>query len=207
MLNNSKLDFDSYFCSVSTPFSSNFTMSNALPASTILFARGVIARLSIWSTLQVAIQEGWGGPGGIAKRTWLASEVVDAFEESPLPDDQYIEELLLQVMADEFEAVLEDGSAESVAKDIITMWNQTKEGNADMVDKFEKMSEKVRGKNVAIQIESDDNEWESEEDGDSDDVEEDAPQLMEPQEAKPKSEPVVDEDGFTLVQGKGKGRR
>jgi len=52
----------------------------------------------------------------------------------------------------------------------------------------------------------DDDEWEDEEeDGDED---EDAPQLLraagDPQQGPSKAEPVVDEDGFTLVQ---RGRR
>ena len=51
--------------------------------SLVLFARGVIARLSIWSILTQAIAENWGGPHGLQKRTWLASIIVDAFEEHP----------------------------------------------------------------------------------------------------------------------------
>ena len=61
------------------------------PASLVAFARGVIARLAVWPVLRLAVQENWGGPKAEDKRTWLAPEIVDAFEtQDPLPDDQYV---------------------------------------------------------------------------------------------------------------------
>ncbi|KAG6837058.1 hypothetical protein H0H93_015629 [Arthromyces matolae] len=182
----------------------------APPPTSVLFARGVIARLAIWPTLRLAVQEGWGGPGAAEKRTWLASIIVDAFEEqSPPPDDQYIEELLLQIMADEYEVVVEDGSAESVAQDTVRLWEESKVGNSDSVVKFEELARGVQGKKVDFQKapENEDEEWEDEGDGsDEEEEEEEAPQLL-PPPSQPKNEPEIDEDGFTLVKGKGKGRR
>ncbi|TFK41627.1 Pre-rRNA-processing protein TSR2-domain-containing protein [Crucibulum laeve] len=187
---------------------SSSAQSDAPAASTILFARGVLARLSLWSTLRIAVQESWGGPGASEKRTWLASEIVDSFEQSPLPDDQYIEELLLQVMSDEFEVVVEDGSAEAVAKDIMKLWQETREGKEEGVRNFEELARKIGGKKLEVKEEvRNEDEWsdEDEEGGSGDEEgEEEAPQLIAP---KAKEEPVVDEDGFTLVQGKGKGKK
>jgi pre-rRNA-processing protein TSR2 len=139
----------------------------------------------------------------------LASVIVDAFEEeSPAPDDQYVEELLLQVMSDEFETVIEDGSAESVGRDIVQMWDETRTGKQDLVLKFESLAEKTKGKKPNAQekvISDDEEDWEDD-DGEEDDEDEDgeeAPPLIE--RAIPRStpkEPEVDEDGFTLVKGK-----
>ncbi|KAJ7591106.1 Pre-rRNA-processing protein TSR2-domain-containing protein [Mycena floridula] len=179
--------------------------------NSVLFARGVIARLATWPTLRLAIQEGWGGPGGSQKRTWLASTIVDAFEETvPTPDDQYIEEMLLQVMSDEFDAQLEDDSAEGVASDIVKVWDETRSGKLDLVLKLEELADRVKGtKTEALYAPSQDDENEREDDdGDGSSDEEmldadEAPQLLEP---KPRNEPEVDEDGFTMVKGKGKGR-
>ena len=180
------------------------------PPTSVLFARGVIARLATWDTLRIAIQENWGGPNASAKRTWLASEIVDAFEQqSPVPDDQYIEEMLLQVMEDEFDAVLEDGSGEPVAVDIVRLWEETKTGKQDLMLKFEAAAEKLKGKklNVSVQdaatVGEDDEDWEDD-DGEDDAMDEDeAPQLIErPPPRNPRPEPEVDEDGFTLVKGK-----
>ncbi|KAG6915193.1 hypothetical protein DXG01_012789 [Tephrocybe rancida] len=185
--------------------------SAAPPPSSVLFARGVIARLAVWYTLRIAVQEGWGGPGAAEKRTWLASVIVDTFEEqAQTPDDQYIEELLLQIMADEYEAVIEDGSAESVAQDIVRMWEETRVGRADSVAKFEELAQNVKGKKAEVHQapSNDDEEWEDEDDDESgeDQEEDEAPQLLQAQ-PQTKNEPEVDEDGFTLVKGKGKGRR
>ncbi|KAG5340626.1 Pre-rRNA-processing protein TSR2 [Termitomyces sp. J132] len=182
-------------------------VSASPPPSSVLFARGVIARLSIWYTLRIAVQEGWGGHGAAEKRTWLASVIVDTFEEqSQTPDDQYIEELLLQIMADEYEAIVEDGSAESVAQDIVRMWEETRAGKADAVIKYEQLAQNIKGSKAEVQLvpQTEDDEWED--DNSSDEDEEEVPQLLQPRPQK-KTEPEVDEDGFTLVKSKGKGRR
>ncbi|KAJ7039390.1 Pre-rRNA-processing protein TSR2-domain-containing protein [Mycena alexandri] len=181
------------------------------PHSSVLFARGVIARLATWDTLRLAVQEGWGGPGALQKRTWLASVIVDAFEETvPTPDDQYVEEILVQVLADEFDTDLEDGSAEPVALDVVRLWEETRVGRDALVLKFESKAEGLRGKRAVAQeiANNDADEWEEEE-GDEDDSGmdeeiEEVPQLMEPRR---REEPEVDEDGFTMVKGKGKSHR
>ncbi|KAF8972089.1 Pre-rRNA-processing protein TSR2-domain-containing protein [Flammula alnicola] len=180
----------------------------APPPLSVLFARGVTSRLAIWTTLRIAVQENWGGPNASAKCTWLASVIIDTFEEQvPTPDDQYIEELLLQVMSDEFEAVVEDGSAESVAQDIIRLWDEPRVSKQDLMIKFEEIAEKVKGKkpNAQEKVVSDDEEdWEDDEEGEDDASHgEDSPQLVEdPIPKTTRRESEVDEDGFTLVKGK-----
>ncbi|KAL0071779.1 rRNA accumulation-related protein [Marasmius tenuissimus] len=181
----------------------------SVPATTVLFTRGVIARLSTWSIIRSAIQESWGGPNTLEKTRWLYGTIVDTFEqESETPDDQYIEEMLLQVMTDEFDVVVEDGSAESVAKDVVSIWEEVHAGRGEsLVQKWEEKADKLKGKKEVIEIQKadDEEEWEDEDgeedDDDEMDEEEAAPQLIEP---KKKEEPVVDEDGFTLVKGKGR---
>ncbi|KAG5652913.1 hypothetical protein H0H81_003113 [Sphagnurus paluster] len=143
----------------------------------VLFARGVNARLAIWSTLRVAVQEGWGGPDGAEKRARLASEIIDAFQDqSQIPDDQYIEEILLQIMVDDYDAVLEDGSAESVARDIVQLWEETSVGKADGVARFEEMADKVKGKKQEVEILiQEDEEWEDEDGEEGNSTDEEAP--------------------------------
>ena len=181
--------------------------SSSPSAASILFARGVIARLAYWTALKIAVDQSWGGPESASKRTWLAGVIVDAFEEGEKPDDQYVEEMLLQVMQDEFDVDLEDGSAEGVAVDIVRLWEDVQAGNQTLLTQYEERAEKLKGKAVEVRegVESG-SDWESggedEESGESmDDV---APQLLERQ-AKPG--PLVDDDGFTLVQGKGKAKK
>lgn len=198
------------------------THTNSPPSSTsILFARGILARLQIWPALSLAIANNWGGPGASSKRAWLAGELLDAFVAPPpgepaVPDAEYVEAMLLQVMADEFECELEDESAWDVARDIVRCWDalqrDPKEAEAAVLS-LEKRADGAKGRTVQAQQVpgAEDQDWDSDEDGsgsDDEDVEMDeAPQLLEPAGSKPKQEPVVDDDGFTLVQGKGKGKK
>lgn len=178
----------------------------------ILFARGVIARLATWSTLTIAVSSSWGGPSSSAKRTWLASEIVDAFEKSwqDGEDEIWVEEMLLQVMEDEFNTGIEDDSAMEVAKDIVKLWqllsqpSHAQEGQK-MIDELSDRADKLRGKKIDMQIqdetlhEDEDGDWTDEDDDDLNGSGDEVPQLV-----PHKHEPVIDEDGFTLVQGKSK---
>jgi pre-rRNA-processing protein TSR2 len=190
----------------------------------ILFARGVIARLELWPALRIAVEQGWGqgqgrgttggGPSPREKCLWLASEIVDAFDNdndgdlsqqaqarARAPDAEYIALMLAQVVEDEFDATFEDGSVEAVAEDIVKLWG----AGEDVVGVWERKAEGVRGKKVDVQEEvgsdGDEDEWEDEESGEE--GEEGAPQLM-PTTAElqrlARPRPIVDEDGFTLVQ-------
>ncbi|KAG8733687.1 hypothetical protein FRC11_004001 [Ceratobasidium sp. 423] len=185
--------------------------NNSQTRDMVLFARGVIALLDSWDVLRLAIAEGWGGPESSAKRTWLASIIVDEFESSTAsnsPDLDYITDIILQAMSDEFDVDVEDGSAERIAGSMVKLWAAEPATVAQMVTEFQATAQ--RRSKVQVQAErgegNGDSDWESE----SED-EEGVPRLME-SEAQPtapreKPEPIVDEDGFTLVQGKGKGKR
>lgn len=194
-------------------------MATAPTEYQILFARAIIARLAVWPVLTVAVNSAWGGPESKQKRSWMAGEIIDAFEQatssSTEPDETYIEELLLQMMSDEFDCVVEDLSGEEVARDIVKLWKDTKDGT--IVESLKVWEEKERaagGKKIQFMQakQGDDTDWiEDDEQGGSDDEEEgdemdvdEVPELVEPRQ---KPEPIVDEEGFTLVQGKGKGRR
>ncbi|OCB88347.1 hypothetical protein A7U60_g4549 [Sanghuangporus baumii] len=198
--------------------SASFAISPA-PApdsSIVLFARGLIARLSVWEALRLAVDEGWGGPESAQKRTWMASEIVDAFENakpSEIPDAIYIEEMLLQIMADEFDTILEDESAEAVARDIMSLWEMrdADERIKASVTVWEERMDRFKGRKVvskevmqeSTEVDGSSDEWE-----DGDDTEdEEAPQLLDRHAQSHRAKPQVDDEGFTMVTKKGKGRR
>ncbi|KAJ3985595.1 Pre-rRNA-processing protein TSR2-domain-containing protein [Lentinula detonsa] len=209
-------------------------MSSAPPSpALVLFARGVIARLAIWETLTLAVQESWGGPGAAEKRTWMAGVLVDMFEEKqsknnsgssahddPRVDPEDVEDTLLQIMADEFEVHVEDGSAEILGKDIVRLWGAiinsadtgsriSSSASEKMVQEWESRAEITKGRKVHAHYQEaieEDGDWE---DDDSDDDDEDndlpmaeAPQLIDHDHSR--REPEVDEDGFTLVSSRRK---
>jgi pre-rRNA-processing protein TSR2 len=185
----------------------------------LFFARAVLARLAIWPVLRVAVESSWGGPESKQKRSWMAGEVIDAFENtsstSSEPDETYIEEMLLQMIADEFDCMVEDLSGEEVAADIIKLWKDTKTGAIESsMMLWEEKERKVAGKKMEFTLakKGDDTDWvEDDEEGSSEDGEEDEDASMDVDEVPTLVEPrakesVVDEEGFTLVQSKGKGK-
>lgn len=182
--------------------------------SLVVFARGVIARLNTWPTLSLAVQNSWGGPDSPDKRTWMASVIVDSFDPSQnpeTPDDVYVEEQLLQIMSDEFDADIEDGSAEDVAKDVVKLWSKLNSAVASqLVEEWEAAARKAKGKTIPVEIVDKTEEVEGEDsEGEEDDmeVEEEAPSLVQAKNEKVREEPEVDEDGFTLVKKSGRTHR
>ncbi|QRV87480.1 Pre-rRNA-processing protein TSR2 [Ceratobasidium sp. AG-Ba] len=183
----------------------------------VLFARGILALLDSWDVLKLAISEGWGGPQSYEKRTWLASVIVDEFDSSSsppndstsarIPDLDDITDLILQALSDEFDVDVEDGSVERVADSIIKLWTAEPAVAAQMVSEFEATARK--NAKTTVQAVREDGNGDSDWDSESED-EDGVPRLVE-REVQPapkeKQEPVVDDDGFTLVQSKGKGRK
>jgi pre-rRNA-processing protein TSR2 len=194
----------------------------------LLFARGLLSLLDLWPALTIAVREEWGGPESADKKTWLASEIIDTFEgavvatpagpamaadcvaEPPMDVDQ-LADLLTQVMSDEFEAAIEDGSVDPLAADVLRLWADVVAPSVrsaeETVSALERKAAEVSRKPVAATsgggpVDEDGEEWEDDEDSDDEGDDhahahgdaDDAPMLVERQE------PVVDDDGFTLVQ-------
>lgn len=167
----------------------------------VLFARGVIAVLHAWPALRLAVQESWGGPHSAEKRTWLASTIVDAFEKLPL-DEEQVEDLLWEAMVDEFEAEIDDGSPRVVAENIVNMWKAARDGNTEEIVKLEATADRLARTQLSTkqQAGNGDDEWFDEEGSAEDEGgRPDGPQLLPPPPLEEK-QPVVDEEGFQLVQ-------
>lgn len=183
----------------------------------LLFARATLALLDLWPALTIAVREQWGGIDSAEKKTFLASEIVELFDEraarlpnggidpageTPLDQDQ-VSDLLAQVMSDEFEAAVEDDSLDPMGADIVRAWKDIVTGGEraeELVSALEAKAAEVTRSGVKaqsgggeVEVDSEGEEWESEDE---------APQLVPAQEKEPKErqEPVVDDDGFTLVQ-------
>ncbi len=117
--------------------------------------------------------------------------------------------MILQVMNDEFEVNVEDGSAWEVAVGIMRLRKECGEGRFGGVDELwerwvEKGGKGVEGVFRKVEVPEGEEEWDSEEDGEEDgegeDVDmEEAPALV---ETKEKIVREVDDEGFTKVVGK-----
>ena len=207
------------------------------PPTIALFARGLLAIFDLWPALTIAVREEWGGPESADKRTWMASTIIDEFESrasylpSPTEDAPQIvdpstfndppldlddiADMINQMISDEFEANIEDGSIDAVSSDIVRLWRDilkpaTGATPNTIVDALERKAGEVKGKGVQAtkgdglqMVDGDsDSEWDDEEDDDEMEVDE-APPLV-PATERERQEPIVDDDGFTLVQPKSK---
>ncbi len=215
-----------------------------LSPTILLFARGVIAILDLWPALTIAVTEQWGGPDSLAKKTWLASIIIDEFEShatflpspnttaspssstaprvdpttatKPPLDHDDLAESLNQVMSDEFEANIEDGSIDAVSADIIRLWRDILSATPEaIVEALERKAGEVRRSGVQAtkggdMVEVDDDEDTSgsgrEDEVDVMEIDETPQPVPRDTEKEERTEPVVDDDGFTLVQGKGRRR-
>jgi pre-rRNA-processing protein TSR2 len=192
----------------------------------------VALSLNLWPALTLAVQNNWGGPDSADKRDWFAGEVADQFppfttaatndnatstqqraqtqgDDKEEPDAEYLEELMLQVMMDEFEVHVDDDTAFDVATEIVRLRGQCARGNFEEVDNLLARWQARKGDKVHFKHgEDQDSETDWEDDGDDDDGDEDddmdeAPPLVESTAPKKeKAPPEVDDDGFTKVTRK-----
>lgn len=175
------------------------------------FELGVCMAIYGWDDLQTAVTAQWGGPESSEKRDWLVGSVVDMFDEASYLEAEDIEDRLLGVMEDEFGTIIEDDSGLPVAAQVIGMYKECAEGNFATVDAlyaaYQAREEQKKAGLITtekVTVEGD----ESDSSDDENDNGEDVPALkedVEMEEAEPQG-PVIDDDGFELVQKKGRRR-
>ena len=189
------------------------------------FDLSIALTLHSWSALTLAVQNSWGGPLSGEKRDWFAGAISDLFQQQTSlgaeVDVDYLDEFLIQVMNDEFELQIEDGSSEEVAAKIVGLRALTRKGDFSIVEEMKRRWDARRGVGESIGIvrgkredDDDDDDDDDVENGgeDNEDNEEwngfdemdiDRPQaspaLQPPRE---KVKPIIDDDGFTKVIGK-----
>ncbi|KAI0395530.1 Pre-rRNA-processing protein TSR2-domain-containing protein [Xylariaceae sp. FL0594] len=136
-----------------------------------------------------------------------------------LPDEPIVEEVeetLLQVMFDEFEANVDDQSEAEVADRIMKCRAQCATGDFSLVEELRARWLDTKGKKVVAKAAADqeqDTDWDSGSDEEGDDEDDDNEnQDIEMDEAPPlvavapkeKPQPQIDEDGFELVPSRRK---
>ncbi|PLN81800.1 hypothetical protein BDW42DRAFT_193543 [Aspergillus taichungensis] len=170
---------------------------------------GITLAIHAWPALTLAVQSNWGGPTSADKRDWLCGAISDMLQERPETDAEDLEDVLVQVMNDEFDVVVEDESAAPVAARIMEMKGAVERGETEGIkEMWAEWERKAASKGDVVagfkRGEDEEGETDDEEDDDEeDDVDMgDAPQLV--RAPRERVEPEVDEDGFTKVVGKGR---
>lgn len=186
--------------------------SNPSPAATKIELL-VSLHLHSWPALTLAIQNQWGGASSNDKRDWLAGAVSDLLANGEVTDVEDVEEVLIQVMVDEFEVVVDDATPAEIAARIIRGRQRILDGDYAEVDQMlarweEKQGrgpEKLSFRRVEEVDGEQDTEWESGEEAGEEDVDmEEAPQLVVAGPRQEKREPEMDEEGFIKVVGRKK---
>ncbi|KAI9751669.1 MAG: hypothetical protein M1815_000971 [Lichina confinis] len=144
-----------------------------------------------WPALSIAVDNGWAGSDSAEKREWFVGVICDMFTEKADTSLDDVQEMLLDIMDEEFQVVLEDDSDYDVAQRIMQLRDSTSQGDFTFVD---------QGADMEGSDDDDNEEGEDgEEDNDDKDVNmQDAPQIS-ASGGRQKQEPEVDDDGFTKV--------
>ncbi|AOW05456.1 Pre-rRNA-processing protein TSR2-domain-containing protein [Yarrowia lipolytica] len=168
------------------------------------FELGVCMALYNWTDLTTAVDNSWGGSDSEEKREWLVGNIVELFEESTVLDALDIQTRLSQVMEDEFDTVVDDDSDFTTAQLLIQIWMECSQGIFSTVENQYNKYEKSKNTKTSVKVDDQTT------GGDSEDEEDHAPDLVDGDSemadlgTKEKQGPVIDDDGFEVVQRKGR---
>lgn len=197
------------FANIAITLCTNTCLNPAIAIAAQKFDLAISVHLHLWPALTLAVANQWGGPSSADKREWLAGAISDLFNAHPTTDAGDVEDLLLQVMGDEFDVGLEDESEEAVAAAIVKSRKECEKGDFAGVDALYERWRRKGGK--ADQVQWTDNGEQQDTDGDEDDdadadvdTQMDDADMPEVAQVKEKAQPEVDEDGFVKVVGRRK---
>ncbi|XP_060914369.1 pre-rRNA-processing protein TSR2 homolog [Labrus mixtus] len=100
----------------------------ASTASRELFSEGVRAVLHSWPVLQIAVDNGFGGVYGQQKADWMVDVVQQYFHDNSDLQQSEVEDFIAQLMDQEFDTVVDDGSLPEVTLSLQQMFTQWQQG-------------------------------------------------------------------------------
>lgn len=132
-------------------------------------------------------------------------------------DIQLIEETLLYAMVDEFDTQIDNDSALEIGNLIVKLYRDAAQEKYGLIDEmYEKWQAKQNTKNFhKVHVEDDpnnpdvssDEKEEDDDDGEEEEIQDDnMMEIDEPEQPRQQNAPIVDDDGFELVQSKGRRR-
>lgn len=93
-----------------------------------LFKEGVGAVMQTWPVLQIAVDNGFGGVYGRQKADWMVDVVQQYFHDNADLDQCEVEDFLSELMDQEFDTVVDDGSLPQVSLRLVQMFSQWQQG-------------------------------------------------------------------------------
>ncbi|MCL7034665.1 hypothetical protein MKW94_008668 [Papaver nudicaule] len=146
------------------------------PQSLSAFYEGITLVLSKWTALQMSIQNEWGGRNTRQKAEQFSHDILSWFTKTK--GTLYIDELeedLAITMAETFNAVLDDGSEEEIAEELMSMHEECLEENYESILKLRVSKNATEAVSQSRQLVNEDDD-ESSDDEEASDMVVDEPQ-------------------------------
>ncbi|XP_035538231.1 pre-rRNA-processing protein TSR2 homolog [Morone saxatilis] len=169
----------------------------ASTASRELFTEGVRAVLIHWPVLQIAVDNGFGGVYGQQKADWMVDVVQQYFHDNADLQQYEVEDFIAQLMDQEFDTVVDDGSLPQVSVSLLQVFSQWQQGALQQLKHtISTLTQKTsqRAKVTAPPTQSDD----SDDDTQAMECESSSPSVSRTDPPPPQDE----EDGWTVVRKK-----
>ncbi|KAG7472678.1 hypothetical protein MATL_G00111420 [Megalops atlanticus] len=187
-------------------------MDASLPPARELFTEAVRAVLDTWPVLQIAVDNGFGGVHSQQKADWMVDAVQQYFHQNADLESYEVEDFLADLMNNEFDTVVDDGSLPQVALQVCQLFKQCEQGKLSEVrGQIAQLTQKKnagRAKATPVQTPADEEEEEEseEEDGgepmECEGAAEGKPSAVPSKEKDPPPPISPEEDGWTVVRRK-----
>ncbi|KAK1346265.1 hypothetical protein QTO34_000119 [Cnephaeus nilssonii] len=178
-----------------------------------LFRAGVRAALEAWPALQIAVENGFGGVHSQEKAEWLGGAVEEYFFRNADLELDEVEDFLGELMTNEFDTVVEDGSLPQVSQQLQTMFYHFQRGDGatmkELASHITQRKRRVRATALSTDKQTDDDNADSAEEMEVSATNDGAatggvcpqPEPSGPDSQTIKEEDIV-EDGWTIVRRK-----
>lgn len=100
---------------------------------TSLFRQSIVDTIKCWPSFQLSLNSGMGGPDSADKVNWMCDWIVKLFADNQNIFQDDLSELLAQILNNEFDTIIEDGSLEMICSSICAYYNNILSGNVEFV--------------------------------------------------------------------------
>ncbi|XP_073397071.1 pre-rRNA-processing protein TSR2 homolog [Dendrobates tinctorius] len=108
-----------------------------------VFYEAVQAVLGSWPVLQIAVENGFGGPHVQEKAQWMVGAVYEYFHTNSDLEQFEVEDTLQSILNDEFDTMVEDGSLPMIAQQLCMFYSECRHGDTVGVqEKIAQLSQK-----------------------------------------------------------------
>ncbi|XP_076860159.1 pre-rRNA-processing protein TSR2 homolog [Brachyhypopomus gauderio] len=191
-------------------------MAALISSTREVFTEAVRAVLETWPVLQIAVDNGFGGAHSQQKAEWMVDAVQQYFYDNDDLQPAEVEDFLSDLMNNEFDTLIDDGSLPQVAQKVCEMFQQCQQGRLGEVREhvsqlaLKNAAGRAKVTPVKTPAEEEEEEEEEEESEDEESMECDDPGAgvsgkpwqQQPPSSAATEEEKEEEEGWTVVRRK-----